>query len=68
MLPDITQLNLLAGWIGMLAGVVSRSWIGWFFHREESLGVWWSTDSYGSEPFPETSPYYKDMLSPTTSA
>ncbi len=35
---------------------------------EKSLPVSWSTDFCGSDPFPESSPYYKDMLSPTTSA
>ena len=31
-------LNLLIGWIGMLAGVVSGSIIGLYFHRDEWLG------------------------------
>ncbi len=35
---------LFAGWIGMLAGVVSGSIIGLYFHREEWLG------GYGSFP------------------
>jgi len=34
----ILHANLLMGWIGMLAGVVSGSIIGLFFHRDEWLG------------------------------
>ena len=34
----ILHTNLLIGWIGMLAGVVSGSIIGLFFHRDEWLG------------------------------
>ncbi|MGE0359294.1 MAG: hypothetical protein AB7H93_00880 [Vicinamibacterales bacterium] len=36
--------NLLAGWISMLAGVLSGAAIGLFFHREHWLG------GYGSLP------------------
>ena len=34
----ILHANLLIGWIGMLAGVISGSIIGLFFHRDEWLG------------------------------
>jgi hypothetical protein len=30
--------NLLAGWLGMLAGVASGAVIGLFFHREDWMG------------------------------
>jgi hypothetical protein len=40
----IALTNLLAGWIGMVCGVLSGSAIGLFFHREEWLG------GYGSFP------------------
>jgi hypothetical protein len=36
--------NLLAGWIGFLAGAVTGALMGLFFHREEWLG------GYGSFP------------------
>jgi hypothetical protein len=32
------ESNLLAGWIGMLGGVVSGAVIGVFFHREQWMG------------------------------
>ena len=32
------RLSLFAGWVGMLAGVVSGAVIGLFFHRETWLG------------------------------
>jgi len=35
---DIASLNLLAGWIGMLGGVVSGVVIGLFFHQEGWMG------------------------------
>ena len=35
---DPVTLNLLAGWIGMLGGVVSGAVIGLFFHREDWMG------------------------------
>jgi hypothetical protein len=38
------NLNLLAGWIGVLGGVVSGAIIGLFFHREDWAG------GYGSFP------------------
>jgi hypothetical protein len=38
------NLNLLAGWIGVLGGVVSGAIIGLFFHREDWVG------GYGSFP------------------
>jgi hypothetical protein len=31
-------LNLMVGWLGMLAGVVSGAIIGLFFHREDWMG------------------------------
>lgn len=31
-------LNLIGGWVGMLAGVVSGAAIGLFFHREDWMG------------------------------
>jgi hypothetical protein len=31
-------LNLIGGWLGMLAGVVSGAIIGLFFHREDWMG------------------------------
>ena len=35
---SIIRLSLLAGWIGVLAGIISGSLIGFFFHREGWLG------------------------------
>ncbi|MDQ2867554.1 MAG: hypothetical protein M3R59_03955 [Verrucomicrobiota bacterium] len=35
---DIGNHNLIAGWIGMLAGILSGALIGLFFHHEEWLG------------------------------
>lgn len=34
----IGELNLFAGWIGFLAGVISGAVIGMFFHRDEWMG------------------------------
>ena len=38
MAMEIANLNLLAGWIGMLAGAVSGAIIGLFFHQEGWMG------------------------------
>lgn len=35
---NVAALNLLAGWLGMLGGVLSGAAIGLFFHREEWMG------------------------------
>jgi hypothetical protein len=35
---EIAGLNLLAGWLGMLGGVVSGATVGLFFHRDEWMG------------------------------
>ncbi len=35
---EIASLNLLAGWIGMLGGVISGAIIGLFFHQEGWMG------------------------------
>lgn len=35
---EIASLNLLAGWVGMLGGVLSGTAIGLFFHRDEWMG------------------------------
>ena len=35
---DLPQLNLVAGWLGMAAGVISGATSGLFFHREQWLG------------------------------
>jgi len=32
------SLNLIGGWLGMLAGVISGAVIGLFFHREDWMG------------------------------
>lgn len=37
------MLNLMGGWVGMLAGVLSGAVIGLFFHREDWMGGY---DSY----------------------
>ncbi len=37
------SINLMAGWIGLLAGVISGAVIGLFFHREDWMGGY---DSY----------------------
>ena len=34
----VGQINLLAGWIGILCGVLSGSCIGLFFHKENWAG------------------------------
>jgi hypothetical protein len=34
----VENMNLLAGWIGVLAGVLSGAFIGLFFHRNDWLG------------------------------
>jgi hypothetical protein len=38
MTTEIANLNLLAGWISMLAGVISGATIGLFFHQEGWMG------------------------------
>lgn len=35
---DPTTLHLMAGWLGMLGGVLSGAVLGLFFHREEWMG------------------------------
>ena len=35
---DTATLNLLAGWLGVLGGVVSGAVIGLFFHRDDWMG------------------------------
>jgi hypothetical protein len=35
---DIAQVNLIAGWVGILLGVISGATIGLFFHREDWMG------------------------------
>lgn len=39
---EVASLNLLAGWLGMLGGVVSGAAIGLFFHRDEWMGGYFS--------------------------
>jgi hypothetical protein len=39
---EIASLNLLAGWIGMLGGVISGAIIGLFFHQEGWMGGYFS--------------------------
>lgn len=34
----MTEINLLGGWIGVLAGVVTGAIIGLFFYREDWMG------------------------------
>lgn len=34
----MTEINLLGGWIGMLAGVLSGALVGLFFYRDEWMG------------------------------
>lgn len=36
--PHIANLNLIAGWLGMLAGVISGAVLGLFFHRDDWMG------------------------------
>src|SRR5689334_13549500 len=36
--PHTATLNLIAGWLGMLAGVLSGAVLGLFFHREDWMG------------------------------
>ena len=38
MTPHAPTLNLIAGWLGMLAGVLSGAILGLFFHREDWMG------------------------------
>jgi hypothetical protein len=38
MTPHPPTLNLIAGWLGMLAGVLSGAVLGLFFHREDWMG------------------------------
>jgi hypothetical protein len=40
---DVGNINLFAGWIGMLAGGLSGALIGLFFHRDDWMGGY---DSY----------------------
>lgn len=42
MTMEIASFNLLAGWIGMLAGVISGAIIGLFFHQEGWMGGYFS--------------------------
>ena len=35
---EIVSLNLLAGWLGMVGGVLSGAVIGLFFHRDQWMG------------------------------
>lgn len=35
---NVVQIHLVAGWTGMLGGVISGAGIGLFFHRERWLG------------------------------
>jgi hypothetical protein len=35
---NLVVLNLVGGWLGMLAGVLSGAIIGLFFHREDWMG------------------------------
>ncbi len=32
------EINLLAGWVGMLGGVISGAFIGLFFHQDQWMG------------------------------
>jgi hypothetical protein len=34
----VTQINLLGGWLGMLAGVLSGAIVGLFFYRDDWMG------------------------------
>ena len=38
MTSQLPTLNLIAGWLGMLAGVLSGAVLGLFFHREDWMG------------------------------
>ena len=38
MTPQVPNLNLMAGWLGMLAGVLFGAILGLFFHREDWMG------------------------------
>ena len=38
MTPHPATLNLIAGWLGMLFGVLSGAILGLFFHREDWMG------------------------------
>ena len=35
---EIVSLNILAGWLGVLGGIVSGALIGMFFHRDDWMG------------------------------
>jgi len=35
---EISTLNLLAGWVSILCGLIASTIIGLFFHREEWMG------------------------------
>jgi hypothetical protein len=38
MVQRIAALNIYAGWLGFLAGIISGAVIGMFFHREDWMG------------------------------
>jgi hypothetical protein len=38
MTPHLPTVNLIAGWLGILAGVLSGAVLGLFFHREDWMG------------------------------
>ena len=38
MTPHSAVLNLIAGWLGILAGVLSGAVLGLFFHRDDWMG------------------------------
>ena len=35
---QIAEANLLAGWLGILGGIVSGGALGWYFHRDDWMG------------------------------
>ena len=37
-MSEISQFSVLAGWIGILAGIISGAIIGLFFHRSDWMG------------------------------
>jgi hypothetical protein len=37
-LMEAVQINIVAGWVAMLVGVVMGAAMGWFFHQEQWLG------------------------------
>lgn len=36
--PQVVALNLIGGWVGMLAGVFSGAFVGLFFHQDDWMG------------------------------